>query len=49
MFSGVGPNGVAQIIIVNNSNMKAEVPVPENYIGKVKKGDIVEYRSIWIR
>jgi RND family efflux transporter MFP subunit len=41
-FNGVTPDGrSAQILIVNSSNIKAEVPVPDNYISKVKKGDKV--------
>jgi membrane fusion protein (multidrug efflux system) len=41
-FSGVTPDGrSAQILIVNSSSVKAEVPVPDNYVAKVKKGDKV--------
>lgn len=42
-FSGVAPDGrSAQILIVNSSNMKVEVNVPDNYVARVKKGDKVE-------
>ena len=41
-FSGVTPDGrSAQILIINNSNIKVVVPVPDNYAAKVKKGDKV--------
>ena len=41
VFSGV--QGTApQIVIVNNSNLKATVQVPENYLGKVKVGSKVK-------
>lgn len=39
-FSGSTQQG-GQIVIVNNSSLKAEVPVPDNYVAKVKKGDKV--------
>jgi len=39
-FSGATQQG-GQIVIVNNSSLKAEVPVPDNYVAKVKKGDKV--------
>lgn len=53
-FVGVAGN-TAQIIIVNNNNLKITTNVPENYISSVKKGDSVQvvisetgkpYRSI---
>jgi RND family efflux transporter MFP subunit len=31
----------AQIVVVNNSSLKVEVPVPDNYVAKVKRGDRV--------
>ena len=37
-FSGTGPDRSPQILIVNNSNIKVQVPVPENYVSRVKKG-----------
>jgi membrane fusion protein, multidrug efflux system len=40
-FSGAAPGGGAQILIVNSSNIKAEVPIPDTYVAKVKKGDTV--------
>lgn len=41
-FTGATPDGrSAQILIVNNSDIKVVVPVPENYAAKVKKGDKV--------
>ncbi len=41
-FSGSSPDGRgAQILIVNNSNLKIQVPVPDNYVARVKKGDKV--------
>lgn len=39
-FSGATQQG-GQIVIVNNSSLKVEVPVPDNYVAKVKKGDKV--------
>ena len=39
-FSGATQQG-GQIVIVNNAALKAEVPVPDNYVAKVKKGDKV--------
>jgi RND family efflux transporter MFP subunit len=39
-FSGATQQG-GQIVIVNASTLKAEVPVPDNYVAKVKKGDKV--------
>lgn len=39
-FSGATQQG-GQIVIVNASSLKAEVPVPDNYVAKVKKGDKV--------
>ena len=41
-FSGVGADRKPQIVIVNLSNLKAEVPVPDNYVSRIKKGDKVE-------
>lgn len=40
-FSGMGANG-PQIKIVNTSNLKIVVTVPENYIGRIHKGSTVE-------
>ncbi len=39
-FTGATQMG-AQIVVVNNSSLKVEVPVPDNYVTKVKKGDKV--------
>ncbi|MBL7721227.1 MAG: efflux RND transporter periplasmic adaptor subunit [Chitinophagaceae bacterium] len=39
-FSGATQQG-GQIVIVNATSLKAEVPVPDNYVAKVKKGDKV--------
>lgn len=39
-FSGATQQG-GQIVIVNAATLKAEVPVPDNYVAKVKKGDKV--------
>lgn len=39
-FTGATQAG-GQIVIVNNSSLKAEVPVPDTYVAKVKKGDKV--------
>jgi len=39
-FTGTTQQG-GQIVIVNGSSLKAEVPVPDNYVAKVKKGDKV--------
>jgi membrane fusion protein, multidrug efflux system len=39
-FSGATQQG-GQIVIVNAGSLKAEVPVPDNYVAKVKKGDKV--------
>lgn len=39
-FSGATQMG-GQIVIVNAATLKAEVPVPDNYVAKVKKGDKV--------
>jgi RND family efflux transporter MFP subunit len=39
-FTGATQQG-AQIVIVNNSALKVEVPVPDNYVARVKKGDKV--------
>ncbi len=41
-FKGATPDGKAQILIVNTASLKIEVPVPDNYIARVKKGDKVE-------
>ncbi|MBL7730936.1 MAG: efflux RND transporter periplasmic adaptor subunit [Chitinophagaceae bacterium] len=40
-FSGGTGDGRAQILIVNNSSIKATIPVPDTYVAKVKKGDKV--------
>ncbi len=41
-FTGVSPDRKPQIVIVNMSNLKAEIPVPDNYISRIRKGDKVE-------
>jgi membrane fusion protein, multidrug efflux system len=41
-FTGVRPDGKPQILLVNSSNMKVEVAVPDNYVGRVKMGEKVE-------
>jgi len=41
MFTGV-QGAAAQIVIVNNSNLKATAQIPENYIGKVNAGSKVK-------
>jgi len=42
MFTGATPGGrEAQILIVNNNGLKAQVDVPDAYTAKVKKGDKV--------
>lgn len=41
LFSGMGVAG-PQIQIVNNSNLKVNIEIPENYTGKIKEGAIVE-------
>jgi len=39
-FKGVTADGKsAQILIVNSSNIKVQVPVPDNYVSRVKFGD----------
>jgi membrane fusion protein, multidrug efflux system len=41
-FTGRAPDGrSAQILIVNSGSNKVEVPVPDNYVARVKKGDKV--------
>lgn len=40
-FTGTSPDRKPQILIVNNTNLKAEVPVPDNYVARIKKGDKV--------
>ncbi len=41
-FTGVAPDGrSAQILIVNNTSVKAQVDVPDTYTAKVKLGDKV--------
>lgn len=41
-FTGATPDGRgAQVLIVNNSSLKIQVPVPDNYVARVKKGDKV--------
>jgi membrane fusion protein, multidrug efflux system len=40
-FSGMSPDRKPQIVIVNTSSLKIEVPVPDNYVARVKKGDKV--------
>jgi len=39
-FTGATQQG-GQIVIVNSATLKAEVPVPDNYVAKIKKGDKV--------
>lgn len=41
-FSGMSPDRKPQIMIVSSAGLKVEVPVPDNYVSKVKKGDKVE-------
>jgi len=41
-FTGVSPDRKPQILLVNSSNMKVEVAVPDNYVGRVKQGEKVE-------
>jgi len=41
MFTGV-QGAAAQIVIVNNSNLKATAQIPENYVGKVNVGSKVK-------
>jgi membrane fusion protein, multidrug efflux system len=41
-FSGMSPDRKPQIVIVNNASLKAEIPVPDTYVARVKKGDKVE-------
>ena len=41
-FTGVSPDRKPQIVIVNSSNLKAEIPVPDNYVARIKKGDKVQ-------
>jgi membrane fusion protein, multidrug efflux system len=41
VFTGANANG-SQIVIVNNSNLKATASIPENYLGKVKVGSHVK-------
>ncbi|MES1218115.1 MAG: efflux RND transporter periplasmic adaptor subunit [Bacteroidota bacterium] len=41
VFTGNSANG-SQIVIVNNSNLKATALIPENYLGKVKVGSHVK-------
>ncbi len=42
MFVGSSLAGVTQIVIVNNSNLKATAQIPENYLGSVKVGSKVK-------
>lgn len=42
MFVGSTLAGVTQIVIVNNSNLKATAQIPENYLGSVKVGSKVK-------
>ncbi|MEO5563203.1 MAG: efflux RND transporter periplasmic adaptor subunit [Chitinophagaceae bacterium] len=42
MFSGVGGDGKPQVTIVNTSDLKAYVQVPENYLAKIKVGAPVQ-------
>ena len=41
-FSGMGGDRKPQIVIVNLSDLKMIVPVPDNYVARIKKGDKVE-------
>ena len=41
MFSGVSPQGIQQIRIVNNSSLKVTANIPENYLSSVKLGTAV--------
>ena len=41
-FSGMSPDRKPQIVIVNMSQLKVSVPVPDNYVARIKKGDKVE-------
>ena len=41
-FSGMGGDRKPQILIVNLSELKMIVPVPDNYVARIKKGDKVE-------
>lgn len=41
-FSGAGPDGKPQITIVNTSDLKVLVQVPENYLSKVNQGTELE-------
>ena len=42
VFTGVIAGTSAQIVIVNNNNLKATAMIPENYLGKVKVGSKVK-------
>ncbi len=41
-FVGATANGLMQIVIVSNANLKATAMIPENYIGRVKAGSHVK-------
>ncbi len=41
VFTGATANG-SQIVIVNNSHLKATAAIPENYLGKINKGSHVK-------
>jgi RND family efflux transporter MFP subunit len=41
-FSGISADRKPQISIVNMSDLKVSVPVPDNYVARIKKGDKVE-------
>lgn len=41
-FSGMGADRKPQIVIINLSELKMVVPVPDTYVARVKKGDKVE-------
>jgi membrane fusion protein, multidrug efflux system len=41
VFAGATANG-PQIVIVNNSHLKATAAIPENYLGKINKGSRVK-------
>ena len=43
-FNGVAPDGKPQVVIVNSSSLKVVTDVPENYLGKVKKGTPVNIK-----
>jgi membrane fusion protein (multidrug efflux system) len=42
VFTGAGADGKPQVTIVNTSNIKAYIPVPENYLARVNTGSPVQ-------